>query len=411
MRRMPQVVGLLGAIGHMCVCADAAATDLSAFAKTARSTVLLLQAYDADGKHIATGTAFLVSQDGKLITTHHLIEDAFTAEVVLENGKTVPIEGILAEGGKNDLAALKISTNNARALPLGATSRKIQLDTRVVLLNAPASPQVMPSEGLISAARGEVFGEDGWFQITSDLSDVSSGAPVLDENGKVIGVANLMTRRNKAFNTISVEPVKRLLTRAEPRAKPHPLPGKTAGNYQLRAVIGDAAAEKIFEDWKTSQTSRLPSRAVIADANYMHYRSALILGRYEEAARRLEALTERFPSDPQPFFDLAIIYQRMNWLVESETVLKKALDANADFAPALESLADLYLYMGRPDETAPLYQRFLKLQPENVKARYNFGLAQARLDQLDAAWETCRDLKKLDSDWAAALANALKLFR
>jgi hypothetical protein len=46
--------------------------DLKALAKKARPAVMLLVVSDANGKEIATGTGFLVSSDGKLITNHLL---------------------------------------------------------------------------------------------------------------------------------------------------------------------------------------------------------------------------------------------------------------------------------------------------------------------------------------------------
>jgi S1-C subfamily serine protease len=70
---------LLG-IGVLCLAvrvhAETEQIDLKALAKKARPAVMLLVVSDANGKEIATGTGFLVSSDGKLITDHHVIEGA-----------------------------------------------------------------------------------------------------------------------------------------------------------------------------------------------------------------------------------------------------------------------------------------------------------------------------------------------
>src|SRR5712671_6185512 len=76
--------------------------DLKALAKKARPAVLLLVISDAAGKEIATGTGFLVSSDGKLITNHHVIESAASAVAKAENGGLFPFEGVLADDAKND---------------------------------------------------------------------------------------------------------------------------------------------------------------------------------------------------------------------------------------------------------------------------------------------------------------------
>ena len=66
--------------------AETETIDLKALAKKARPAVMLLVVSDADGKEIATGTGFLVSSDGKLITNHHVIEGAASAVAKAENG-------------------------------------------------------------------------------------------------------------------------------------------------------------------------------------------------------------------------------------------------------------------------------------------------------------------------------------
>src|SRR5580658_1402619 len=83
--------------------AETETIDLKALAKRARPAVMLLVVSDADGKEIATGTGFLVSSDGKLITNHHVIEGGASAIAKAENGGEFPIEGYLADDSVNDL--------------------------------------------------------------------------------------------------------------------------------------------------------------------------------------------------------------------------------------------------------------------------------------------------------------------
>ena len=83
--------------------------DLKALAKKARPAVMLLVVSDANGKEIATGTGFLVSSNGKLITNHHVIEGAASVVAKAENGGLFPVEGVLADDPKNDLALLKLT--------------------------------------------------------------------------------------------------------------------------------------------------------------------------------------------------------------------------------------------------------------------------------------------------------------
>ncbi|MEI8064617.1 MAG: hypothetical protein WCH84_11205, partial [Verrucomicrobiota bacterium] len=72
--------------------AETESIDLKALAKKARPAVMLLVASDAAGKEIATGTGFLVSSEGKLITNHHVIEGAASMIAKAENGGLFPVE-------------------------------------------------------------------------------------------------------------------------------------------------------------------------------------------------------------------------------------------------------------------------------------------------------------------------------
>jgi len=72
-------LALFAAIQPTTVRAETETIDLKALAKKARPAVMLLVVSDANGKEIATGTGFVVSADGKLITNFHVIEKAAIA--------------------------------------------------------------------------------------------------------------------------------------------------------------------------------------------------------------------------------------------------------------------------------------------------------------------------------------------
>ncbi|MBM3862307.1 MAG: hypothetical protein FJ395_22010 [Verrucomicrobia bacterium] len=107
-------IALLAANQPATVCAQTEIIDLKALAKKARPAVMLLVVSDANGKEIATGTGFLVSSDGKLITNFHVIEKAASAVAKAENGGLFPVEGVLASDPKNDLVLLKIKGKDPR---------------------------------------------------------------------------------------------------------------------------------------------------------------------------------------------------------------------------------------------------------------------------------------------------------
>src|ERR1035438_7819399 len=134
------------------VCALTETIDLKALAKKARPAVMLLVVSDATGKEIVTGTGFLVSSDGKLITNHHVIEGAASAVAKAENGGLFPIEGVLADDPKNDLVLLKLTGKDLPFLTL-STNVTVEVGTRIAVIGSPLGLEGTLSEGIVSAVR------------------------------------------------------------------------------------------------------------------------------------------------------------------------------------------------------------------------------------------------------------------
>src|SRR5579862_1877873 len=176
-RRLPIWLLAIGVLVPVLrVQAETEQIDLKALAKKARPAVMLLVVSDADGKEIATGTGFLVSSDGKLITNHHVIEGGASVVAKAENGGLFPIEGVLADDPKNDLVILKLKGKDLPFLAL-ATNATIEVGTRIAVVGSPLGLEGTMSEGIVSAVRDSIEGTP-LLQITAAISPGSSGSPV-----------------------------------------------------------------------------------------------------------------------------------------------------------------------------------------------------------------------------------------
>ena len=60
------------------------------------------------GKILGTGSGFVISDDGRVVTNHHVVEDGDRAEVTFKGGRTVEVEGVLAFDEEADIAVLKL---------------------------------------------------------------------------------------------------------------------------------------------------------------------------------------------------------------------------------------------------------------------------------------------------------------
>src|SRR5260221_1491522 len=196
-------------------------TPNTAFAQTAQeiarkafaSTVLLVME-DASGQPLSLGSGFCVG-DGKLASNIHVIDGAARGYAKL-GGETTKydIEGIAALDPETDLVVVKISGGCSQALSLG-NSNAVQVGDPVYAVGYPQGLEGTFSQGIVSSIRE--LGSNRLLQITAPISPGSSGGPVLNEKGEVIGVSVATFRggQNLNFAVPSIY-LKELLSKAGP---------------------------------------------------------------------------------------------------------------------------------------------------------------------------------------------------
>ena len=165
---------------------------------------------------IGSGSGFFVSDDGLLVTNYHVIEKASRAVAKTNAGDELSIEGAACVDQKNDLAVLAavIFPGKVPFLRLGK-SAQVDVGERVAVIGNPLGLGGSLSEGIVSAKRDSrsmvapqaspdagASGAGGhqWLQITAAISPGSSGSPVLDTSGNVIGVASMKVLGGESLN-------------------------------------------------------------------------------------------------------------------------------------------------------------------------------------------------------------------
>ncbi|MGH7362437.1 MAG: S1C family serine protease [Candidatus Methylomirabilales bacterium] len=141
---------------------------------------------DAHGQPFSLGSGFFVSED-IVATNFHVIEGAAKgyAKVVGQKAK-YDIAGVVGLDRQHDLALLKLTGARAPSLPLG-DSRQVAVGDDVYAIGNPRGLEGTFSQGIVSAIRQ--LRSDTLLQITAPVSPGSSGGPVLNSQGKAIGVA------------------------------------------------------------------------------------------------------------------------------------------------------------------------------------------------------------------------------
>ena len=161
--------------------------DLPTLAKNARRAVVLIVGFDSHGKPIKTGSGFFVSRAGRIVTNWHVVDSVTTAAAKTEDGAIYKISGVLAYSTQLDLAVLKAEAEDVPFLAL--ESETPEAGSRIAVIGSPLALEGTLSEGIVSAVRRAKEGT--WIQMTAPVSPGSSGSPVLNQHGRVIGVATL----------------------------------------------------------------------------------------------------------------------------------------------------------------------------------------------------------------------------
>ncbi len=209
----------------------AAAQDLKELARDAKHSVVALKILDAFGGELGTGSGFFVDPTGLIVTNFHVIERGRRIEAVLSNERTLEVAGVMAKDEDNDLAVLKVDSGPFPALGL-ADSAAVEAGERVVVLGSPLGLTGTLSEGIVSNVRQDHILPDGKrisaIQITAAMSPGSSGSPVMNLDGEVIGVAvsQFTTGQNLNF-AVPSQAVRELLGRVDASRPPEPLKSAT----------------------------------------------------------------------------------------------------------------------------------------------------------------------------------------
>jgi S1-C subfamily serine protease len=191
--------------------AHRSAKDITAIAKAADGAVVSITMLDINGQPIAQGSGFIISKDGCIVTNYHVIKTGSSAIVKLPNGAFFPVEGVLAFDKDRDIAVIKAHGEDFRTVPLG-DSRRVEVGDEVIAIGNPLSLESTVSNGIISGIR--TVREEGrdFLQVTTPISPGSSGGPLFNMDGQVVGITTMYLKGGENLNfAIPINDAKGLL--------------------------------------------------------------------------------------------------------------------------------------------------------------------------------------------------------
>ncbi len=145
--------------------------------------VVTVQAGEGGKKELGSG--FIVSPDGYIVTSSHVVAKSDTATVRLADESTAEAE-VVARDKDEDIALLKIDRKHLPAVQFGS-SKSLRKGQTVAALGSPLGLEHSVTTGVVSNPAQEHKGHT-YIQTDAALNPGNSGGPLIDENGLVVGM-------------------------------------------------------------------------------------------------------------------------------------------------------------------------------------------------------------------------------
>ena len=138
-------------------------------------------------------SAWALTRDGVMVSNFHVFQKATGAAMGVcdREGKTYPVLEILAADKAADIAIFRVKADDLSPLALGAPA---EIGSEVRVISHPDRRFFMQTSGEVSRYHQQPARKDEkatvWMSITADYAKGSSGGPVLDDAGKVVGMVS-----------------------------------------------------------------------------------------------------------------------------------------------------------------------------------------------------------------------------
>ena len=426
----------------------AAKTELSdgyiiPLVKKIQPAVVTIAAYDADRNVTNLGSGFFVDKKGHLITNYHVLDGAYAADVKTYDGLKHPIELVVAENKLSDLIKVQVKMPEAPIHWVAVSETEPSVGERIMVVGSPMGLEQTVSEGIVSAVRelpvvGKVF------QLSAPISPGSSGSPVVNMSGNVVGVVSFQAVKGQNLNfavsgkgILDLKQNETLKTLSE---WTYDIKKRTPGlaeelckkgfNFSIRGEFKDAlnyykeATEKSPEDtiaWyglgscydgldKPEDAIAAYKQAVRIDpenADGHHYlgRYYRKLDRHEDAIEAYHQAIEVDPDHAASYFDLGMLYGKLEEFENGEESFKQVLRINPDHAPTHHYMGLIYNGMGRYDDAVESCKKALKMNPDSAPTLYNLAIAYGGLGKSRQETEAFKQAIRVDPDFAPAHYN------
>ena len=391
--------------------------SLPSLIKRIKPSTVIIFAYDDKGEFLKLGSGFFISQNGDVITNYHVLQGASSAEIKTADEKTYPIAYIVAGDEQNDVIRLSVNIPSQYVYPLSLSKTIPEVGERIIVYGSPLGLENTVSDGIVSAIR-DIPDYGRIIQITAPISPGSSGSPVLNMQGEVIGIASFQIVEGQNLNfAIPSERITSLILTKENKIS---ITEKDFGQKSKAKKDSDYAREAADKAFyfidKKEYEKALPylEIAIKTDISSLKAWAYFQIGFcYEELkfyAKAIEAYKQAIridPDDADAHCNLGNAYNNLGLYKEAIEAYKQALRINPDIAVVHCNLGIAYGKLGFYKEAIEAFKQSIRIDPDYANAHHGLGITYLMIGDKISALEEYKILKELDIDLANKLFDLI----
>ena len=377
--------------------------DLPALIKKAEPSIVVIVTYGKEGNMLGQGTGFFINQGGDVVTNAHVLEGASRAVVKTTDGKEHAVQRVVAEDKEGDLVRVSVEIPKEAVRPLPVSAGLPEVGERVMIIGTPLGLDKTVSDGIVSAVRDvPAFGKI--IQVTAPISPGSSGSPVINMKGEVIGIATFFVVAGQNINfAIPGERIAKLAPGQEETL---------SEREEMKMKDWLASAEGLYATglhflWAEEYEKALPyfvetvKRNPNHGAGYFQIGYCLAkLGQYKEAIGSYKQALRINPKEAGVHNNLCAAYGKIGRYDEAIKSCEEAVQLKPDFVEAYSNLGWSYQRVGRHQEAIQACQQAIRLKPDFSQAHYNLGNSYAALKKYEEAIDSFKETIRIQFDYA-----------
>ena len=377
-----------------------------------KPSIVVIYTFDDNGEFLSLGSGFFINKKGDIITNYHVLQGANYAQIRTSNGQSYPITNIVTADERNDITRLSVDISPQLVYPLSLNKSIPEVGEKIIVYGSPLGLENTDSDGIVSAIR-DIPEIGRIIQITAPISPGSSGSPVFNIRGEVIGIATFQLSQGQNLNfAIPCERLMEVILYEENKTDTFekiielPLDTKSAA-YEQYIDAARKGTDFFFNEeyekalYQFEIASKIATKSSIQQGLAAIYR---IIGSCNEIlgfdTEAIEAYKQALYYDPNfgdIYYDLGICYSRLNLHEEAIEAYKKYIQFYPDDEDAYSHLGSVYEKLNLYEEAIRVYKQYIIRNPDDAYMHNKLGEAYENCWLLKEAAEAYRQSIRIDS--------------